>query len=67
MNKTKTSDLYVVYVHPVSGITVSDKIISSVDFPNGPITVDRTMHQSTAPLVISGSAAIKFEYKPISI
>jgi len=65
MNTKKQSDLYAVYVHPVSGITVSDRIISSVDFPNGAITVDRTRHQSTAPLVINGSDVIKFEYKSI--
>ena len=65
MTKSKASDLYAVYVHPVSGITVSDRVISSVDFPNGPITVDRTRHQSTEPLTIAGSAVIKFEYKLI--
>lgn len=65
MNKPKTTDLYAVYVHPVSGNTISDRIISTVDFPNGTLTLDRTKHQSTEPLVISGSQVIKFEYKPI--
>ena len=64
MNKSKT-DLYVVYVHPVSGITVSDRIISSTDFPNGTFTVDRTRHQSTELLTITAAEVIKFEYKSI--
>jgi len=67
MSKPKTTDLYAVYIHPVSGKTVSDRIISSIDFPNGPITLDRTRHQSTEPLVISGTEVIKFEYKEFTI
>ena len=52
----------IVYQHPVSYKSVSDKIIST-NSDNGIYTVDRIKHQSTEPLTVHESQVIKFEYK----